>query len=245
MKRNGLVPKRIKPHALIVDFCDVTGRHPLITLPTLFGLRADFKAEKKITEVVEEIEQLEMENPGIDIRKEANMAAIRSSIRYVDLLRPPTTPPEISKYSKFQWLQEAPGSYRLGLLDGSMLSIRENTLGHQEINRHTKGVKTFLGQVRNLRDALEFAEAEVPFEDKKVLNASAGWRKEPPTEKQISMLFYSMKNSRDRWAVEMLSKFRSKDSLFEFYTQQYKLGRHEFSRGSVSAKIDSLRLARS
>ena len=236
MRANGLSPRRVKPHAIIVDFCDVTGRHPLITLPTLFGLRADFKAEKKITEVVEEIEQLELENPGVDIRREANMDAIRSSIRYVDLLRPPTTPPEIRKYSKFNWLQEAPGAYRLGVLDGSMLSIRENQLGHYEVGKHTKGIKSFLGQLRSLSEAIEFAEKEIPYADRLVLNATAGWRKEPPSEKQVGLLYYLDKN--------LKSQFGSKEKLFEFCMGRYKSGSHDFSRGSISQKIDSLRSAR-
>ena len=62
MARRGTEPAYIKQNALIIDVCDVSGRHSLISSPTLFGLRRDYNAQgKPLIEQVEEIRKIERE----------------------------------------------------------------------------------------------------------------------------------------------------------------------------------------
>src|SRR5204862_4303704 len=59
-----------KEAAVIVDFCDVTARHSLVTVPSLFGLRSGFDAKgKEIIAQVEVVERLEASNPRLDLRQ--------------------------------------------------------------------------------------------------------------------------------------------------------------------------------
>jgi superfamily II DNA or RNA helicase len=237
MRARGVTPKHIKTSAKVVDLVDVCGKHALVTLPTLFGLRANFKAKgKDLIEVVEEIEQLEMEHAGVSLRGEPNMEAIRTAIRTIDLMRAPIIPPEVQKYSRLTWLADGPGCYRIGRMDGSMLSVRETALGSFEIYSHVKGVRTFVGCERTLQESIINAEKEIPGEDKIVMKADAGWRTHAPTEKQTDMLYMVNK--------KLQASFRDKKTFFTYCLQQHKMGSVNHSRGAISTQIDLHRKAR-
>jgi superfamily II DNA or RNA helicase len=238
MTAHGEKPAFVKPFALIVDFCDNTGRHQLVGAATLFGLREKFDAKgKPLLDQVEEIEKIEQEHPGLDLRSCANLDAIKQSLQKLDLLKPPETPEEIRKVSRFNWLREAQDAYHLGLFDGAMLSIRVDTLGNFEIYRHVRGVRTKLWVAKSLKEALSEAEREIPDRDRQVMVATASWRREPPTDKQIGRLFYL-----DR---KLRSQFKNAQDLYQFSLQRYHGGDGSFSRGSISQKISSLEVSRS
>ncbi len=245
MADTGEPPRYIKQHAMIIDVCDVSGRHSLVTIPTLFSLRQDFNAKgADILDQAEEVEKLEAENPGLDLWAEPDMEAVREKIKRIktsatvlDLLTPPLAPPELAKLSKLTWLRESAGCYRLGLLDHTMLSIRENALGSFEVFRHVKGIRTKLWEARDLREAVYQAEREIPNDDKRVMNSSARWRSDPPSEKQIGLLF-----TRDR---RLRGQFRNAQELYKFALARYNAGDvTSFSKGAVSTRIDSLSTAR-
>jgi superfamily II DNA or RNA helicase len=238
MARRGMEPAYIKQNALILDVCDVSGRHSLISSPTLFGLRRDYNAKgKPLIEQVEEIEALEAEHPGLDLRSAPNLDAIKTSLHRLDLLAVPTIPEEIRKISRFVWTKESPGAYHLGVLDGSLISVRENTLGDYEIYRHIRGIRTKLWVAKGLREAIAKAEDEIPNRDQKVMMADASWRREPCTEKQAARLFMLDHKLR--------KEFHNPVDLFTFCVSRYNSGDGAFSRGSVSNRISSLTAARS
>lgn len=233
-----------KPYAVVVDFCDLTGRHSLITASTLFGLRDKFDAKgKSIVEQAAAIERLESENPGLDLREENDLEAVqrklkavKTSLHRLDLLKPPETPEEIRKVSRFTWLKEAAGAYRLGLMDGAMLSVRETALGGFEVFRHTKGIRTKLYAAKTLGEAVTMADKEIPDQDRRVMAADASWRREPCTEKQVRLLYTLDRNLR--------GEFHSATILFQFCLSQFHAGQNSYSRGEISRRIDSLRAAR-
>jgi superfamily II DNA or RNA helicase len=235
----------VKPHALILDFCDLSGRHSLVTIASLFGLRAKFDAKGgDVLQQARAIEELEAQNPGLDFRDEPDLESARAkadkfktSRHLVDLLKPPECPEELRKLSRFTWLKETEGSYHLGLMNNSMLSIRENGLGHCEVYRHVRGIRTKLYVAKDLKEAVEMAEHEVPGEDRKIMAATAAWRKEPPTGAQARLLFVL-----DR---KLKREFRDPGQLHTFLLQRFTAGDISQSRGGVSARIDSLRAARS
>lgn len=230
MQARGEQPKGIKEAALVIDFVDNTGRHSLVVAPTLFGLREKFDAGgKDLLKQVEEIEAAEAENPTLDLRSCRNLDAVKTSLRELDLLKPPETPEEIRRISKFTWLREGVGSYHLGLMNGEMISVREDTLGGFEVHRHVKGVKTKLYVATSLKEALVSAEVEIPDRDRHVMLATASWRREPPTDKQVSRLFTLDKKMRDR--------FRNSTEFLQFALQSYHGGDSSWSRGEMSRRI--------
>ena len=234
----GQAPAWVKPFASITDFVDICGRHSLCTTPTLFSLRHKFDAKRKdIIEAVEEIEALEAEHPGLDLRSAPNLDAIKTSLHRLDLLASPSIPEEIRKISRFVWTKESPGAYHLGVLDGSLISVRENTLGDYEIYRHIRGIRTKLWVAKSLKEAVSKAEDEIPNRDQKVMMADASWRREPCTEKQAARLLMLDHKLR--------TEFHNPVALFAFCVSRYNSGDGSFSRGSISNRISSLTTARS
>jgi hypothetical protein len=240
MSAEGITPKWIKPHATVVDYVDVCGRHSLITTPRLFGLRAEFNPKGgDMMAQAEEIEALQEAHPSLDLHEEADLEAVKAkleklktSLRTLDLLAPPRVPEALRKLSKFVWLQDGEGSYHIGLMNGDMLSARENTLGQFEIYRHSKGVRVQLNVAGDLKEAVAMAEKEIPSTDRKVMMSDAAWRKEPLTEKQA-------------WKLHQLSgqirqQFKSYTELYKFGRGRFESGDINYSRGSISEKIDSL-----
>lgn len=237
-----------KPYACVVDFVDIAGRHSLITLPTLFGLRVKF--DSKGGDVVEQaaaVEKVKQEHPGLNLEDVTDIDGVKrrleqmkSSLHRLDLLRPPQAPAELRTIAKFSWLQDQPGSYHLGLISGGMLSVRENTLGQFEISRHFKGIKTPIGAERDIKAAIEAAEKQVPAEDRKVMNNDAAWRKEPPTEKQCFKLMGLLRKSPQPNDRKLAADFKTPAALYGFALIRHRAGDPAYSRGELSRRIDSL-----
>jgi superfamily II DNA or RNA helicase len=234
----------VKPHALILDFCDLSGRHSLVTIASLFGLRAKFDVKGgDVLQQARAIEELEAQNPGLDFREEPDLEAakakadrFKTSRHLVDLLKPPECPEELRRLSRFTWIKEVEGSYHLGLMNSNMLSIRENGLGQCDVYRHVKGIRTKLYVAKDLKEAVAMAEKEIPDADRKVMAADAGWRKCSCTEKQVGLLY-----TLDR---KLRREFRNPADLYLFSVNRFNAGDLSFSRGMISARIDSLRAAR-
>ena len=226
----GLHLERAKECAIIIDFCDVSAHHVLITAPTLFGLRADFDTKgKDLKKEAEEVEQLQLKYPTLDLAL-PNMDAVRSAIRNVDLLAPPDTPPEIKMISRLTWLKSS-GVYHIGLMDHSMLSVREDALGKWEISRHNRGIRSVVS-VHGSRDvAVKEAEKMIPQTDKMVLRSSASWKSEGPTQPQATRL----------WTLDpSIRRQYSEQEYYRFVTDQFDQGNRSYDKGSMSARISAL-----
>ncbi len=234
----------VKPYCVVVDFVDNSGRHSIIGAASLFGLRETFDLKgKPALEVVEEVERLESENPTLDLRAEEDLESVqakvdrlKTSLHKIDLLRPPETPEALRGMTHLCWLQEASGAFRLGALDGSMYTVREDTLGAYAVYRHVKGIRTHIHTAKTIEEAVKEAERRLPERDAKIMAAGAAWRSEPPSEPQIRLLF-----TLDR---KLRTEFRTAKDLYDFAIGQFHDGSESFSRGSISIKIDSLRAAR-
>lgn len=224
----------IKPHAIILDFVDASGKIQLITTPTLFGLRAEFDAGgKSITKTKKEIEKILAANPGLDIEGINSLQEIQAIVQRVDLLGAPRIPPEAISVSKFAWLRDGQDGYRLSLPDkATTFYIRENTLGQFEVYRSHLGVRVALG-THGLR-ALAFQQADrlVPPDAIGAILSSARWRREEPTFKQAKLL---------HWKDPRIHReFPSAEAFYQFACQRYAAGNLDFSKGALSQKIDAV-----
>lgn len=244
MERRGEKPSHIKQSATVVDVCDVSGRHRLVVTSTLFGLRQKFNAKGgNILQQAIEVESLQESHPGLNLQDcddiesvRRNLESVKTSLHKLDLLKPPQCPEALRNLSRFSWLEDSSNAYHLVLMNSNMLSIRENGLGQCDIYRHVKGIRTKLYAAKDLKEAVAMAEKEIPDADRKVMAADAGWRKEPPTEKQAGLL----------WTLDrkLRREFRTPQDLHLFAVQRFTAGDLSFSRGLVSNRIDSLRSAR-
>lgn len=179
-----------KPYAIAIDFVDVTAKHQLSTVASLFGLSSGFNLKgKKATEAVAEVEKLQAKAPGVNLSLYTDLESVRGVVEKIDLFAKPTIPDEIRKASKMAWVTGMTvGAYQLCLPDKGMLSIKVNTLGQYEVFRHTNGVRSQLTVARDLNEALRVADKNVPREAAMMLAADAQWRFTPPSSKQIDLL---------------------------------------------------------
>lgn len=232
-----------KPYCVVVDFVDVSGRHELITSPSLFGLREKFDLQGRSgVDVAEEVDSIESENPGLDTSQDMSLEAIkrraesmRTSLHALNLLAPPMSPPELKGLSKMLWLKESEGNYRLTGMDGKMVSVRRNTLGGCDVFRHWKGVRAMVTTVQStsgdaLAAAIKIADLEIPEGERRVLSAGASWRKLPPTEKQVGALY-----AKDR---KVRKEFKTMTAFYDFCVAQYESGNVSCSRGGISDRLN-------
>lgn len=237
MRERGERPAWVKDAAIIVDFADVTGKHQLCTVASLFGLRRDYNPKgHDLLAQVDEIEQLELEHPHVDLRQARDIDALRTSLRTLDLLAPPQIPSELRDISNLSWLKEPSGVLHLGLMDGTMLSVRENTLGQYELSQHVKGIRSLIYVARDLKEAVARAERDIPMVDRKTLAAEASWKKQPPSDAQIR--YWHVLDPKAR------REFRTWQELRRFVLERYEGGDGSYSRGAISSRIDALQTAR-
>ncbi len=175
-----------KKAAIVIDYVDVSTKHQLLQLASLFGLRPSFDMKgKKATDVVEEVEKLKAKAPGVNLELYDSIEKLKGAIQEIDLFKKPMIPDEIRQNSQLAWTTGmSAGVYQMSF-DKSVLSIKQNTLGGYDIFRHVQGVRTPLGSAGDLQRALALAEMEVPSEWYVRLQADAQWRFAAPTDKQL------------------------------------------------------------
>lgn len=179
-----------KPHVVVIDFCDVSGRHTLNSVPGLFGLNAGFDAKgKSIKKTVEEAEKAKAKAPTLDLQAYKDLDSIRGVVEKINLFAKPVIPEEIRQFSKLAWVTGmSTGTYQLCLPEKGMLSVKVNTLGQYEVYSHTNGIRKQLTLAGSIKEALAIADKSVPREAAQMLMADAAWRYTPPSEKQIALI---------------------------------------------------------
>lgn len=192
----------VKQAAIVIDFVDVSSKHQLLQVASLFGLRPGFETKgKKITEVLEEVEKLAAKAPGVNLTLYDTVQKLASAVEEINLLGTLVIPDEIKRNSQLAWTTGMSGSYQMGF-DKTMLSIKQNTLGVYEIYRHVQGVRTPLGTASDLGRALSLAEIEVPSEWYTRLQADASWRFGPASDRQLSTYASLYPEVRKRYASD-------------------------------------------
>lgn len=213
-----------KPYAIAIDFVDVSAKHQLSSVASLFGLPPKFNLKgKKATEVVKEVERAQAKAPGVNLTLYNDVESLRGVVEKIDLFAKPTIPDEVRKLSKLAWVTGiSQGAYQLCLPDKGMLTVKVNTLGQFDVYRHTNGVRSQLTVAPNLQAALSVADANVPREAAQMLMADANWRYEKPSEKQVGLL--------KKLYPELRRPFNSDEEFIVMVNSRY-------SRGEVSTLI--------
>jgi superfamily II DNA or RNA helicase len=182
-----------KEHCKIIDIADTTrGRKP-IGLPTLLGLPPEFDLQgQSLTDVAKKFEELESYCPGEAVRV-LNPDDIDLAYTRINLFMPPPPNEFIQQYSKLVWAEIGEDHYRLGLNNDESMAIMCDTLGRWNVllsNNHTKESK-LLGMTETMREA--FARSDKWVQNNRptsmsLLDASATWRVDAPTDKQQKLL---------------------------------------------------------
>lgn len=192
MREAGKEPDWIKDTAIIIDFVDVSSRHNLISVPTLFGLNPKIDTKgKRLEEFTKDLENLVDKLPD-KIKKKTNLEEIEDPttltgiIEKVDLVSIPETPQEVGKCSDMSWIKKD-DTYILNMPTRTM-TVRPNSMGMYDVKINTNGVSSFAGVGSTLEEAIGKAEKRLTSEEKKAGSSSAAWRGNPISDKQIALL---------------------------------------------------------
>ena len=216
------IPK-IKEAAIIIDLVDVSLRHRLCSVPSLFGLRHDFDlAGGSATQALAAVEEAQEKHPQLKLDSFRDLYGLRAAVQAIDLLRAPQVPEELRLLTDLCWISGPGGSYQI-IGPMAHFSIRENQLGQFEIARHEAGLRRHMMTLPSLKAALERAETMIPEQDRRLLRSEAKWRMDRPSEKQIRLLA--------RLDRDMFARFgRDMQKFTDFISSSY-------SKGDVSGML--------
>jgi len=179
-----------KKDVIILDVCDSTTRHSLVTLPTLLGLPSAMNMQgRSLVGTCKAIEQELEKYPHLDFSTLKDASKIEAFVQAVNLFEV-KFPPEVEMNSEFTWHPAYSGGYLLMLPEKDEVRVVQNLLDKWEISGTIKG-KKYKGQRDTMEAAFEAADAlirkTVP-EAIKIVNREAAWHKDPPTDAQMKLL---------------------------------------------------------
>ena len=183
-----------KTDVTVVDVVDNSSKHRLVTLPSLFGLAANFNLKGKTTSEVERaIRWVESNRPWVKTDLATDLDDLRLRSTQVDLLEL-RLPDELGGVARFAWAVIGRNCYRLGLGEGEYLTCALTLLERWEIvlgSRHPEVDGTIVATERQLAAAIAKAEDYVRHTRPRALDLvdlQAAWRSRPATEKQLERL---------------------------------------------------------
>lgn len=191
-----------KVDGLVLDCVDLSKRHSLVGMGDLFGLPPTFDLEgSDVLTMADRIAKLREQSPDMPLPSGMKASDLDNMIRRIDFWTIPPVP-ELEGVSRFRWIKEAQGRYRLmipgreqtGALNSrtsEQIRIAETTLGGFEVRRFHVGGEQFMGVSDSLRDAVRRVERGVMQARPWALNivsADAAWRNRRASTKQREKL---------------------------------------------------------
>lgn len=218
----------VKPYAIIIDVCDVTTKHTLITAPQMLGFHSnmDFKGgtAKQAIRIMRQAEAKLGFTPPSSMF--SNIQELQAISQTVSIFTPPEADQEIAKISKFNWIRINDDSFVLNLPNYKCLNVNVNTLGHWEVSRSVKGFRTVLSSHHSLEEAIRFADSQVPPEEKIIASRDSKWRNKPASEAQLKLI----------WKIDHKTR-----KMFPNLDDFLKAGRMIYQNcGAASDKINQL-----
>jgi hypothetical protein len=183
-----------KTDVTVVDVVDNSSKHRLVTLPSLFGLAADFNLKGKTTSEVERaIRWVESNRPWVKTDQATDLDGLRLRCTRVDLMEL-RLPDELRGVARFAWAGIGRNCYRLGLGQGEYLTCAPTLLEQWEVvlgSRHSEVDGSIVATERQFAAAIAKAEDYVRHTRSRALDLvdlQAAWRRRPATEKQLERL---------------------------------------------------------
>jgi ATP-dependent helicase IRC3 len=180
-----------KKDLIVIDVADNSRTHQLPGLHSLFNLPPNMNLNGgNALEIERQIERLNRTQPWIDtsrIRTPEDLKLAAERIEFFNF----EPPGEISAYTQNTW-HAVPGGYRLGLPEGEWISIEPNLLDTWDIRRSTTHETTLLlSHTTSLAAAVAAADRFVAVnrpDARRLIERSARWRNELPSDKQKEVL---------------------------------------------------------
>ena len=180
----------IKTDCIVLDVCDSTSRHSLITLPTLLGLPSGLNMRgQSLVGTCKAIEKVLEEYPHLDFSTLKDADKIEAFVQDVNLFEV-KFPPEVEQNTKFIWHPAFTGGYVLMLPEKDEVRITQNLLDIWEIRAKIKG-KKYKGERNSVEEAFSAADkliVDTVPESIKIIKREASWHNDLPTDKQLKAL---------------------------------------------------------
>jgi hypothetical protein len=179
-----------KTDLMVIDVADNSRTHDLPSLHSLFNLPADLNLKGGNALMLErEIERLNRTQPWIDTSRLRTPEDIQLAAERIEFFNF-DPPPELAGHTGNTWYV-VPGGYRLGLPDGESLLVEPNLLDRWDVKLIGPAGTTLLRRAESLAIAVtvadRFVSAQRP-DAARLVERSAQWRDELPTEKQRELL---------------------------------------------------------
>jgi hypothetical protein len=198
MVRREAITASAKPNVLVIDIQDVTHRMQA-TAATLAGLPGKFDAQGE--DIFRAADALDKIDPRLvarcldaeKLRELLAKVAAGLSVSEIDVLAATNLDPAVTAYSRFVWASTGPDTFALRV-NGATFSITANTLGSYTLARQDRTTWAWTMVAEALPDvagAFRLADAHIAekYADKVgLLDSSAKWRSDGPTEKQFEWL---------------------------------------------------------
>jgi len=238
LTKDGKKPSWMKKYCILIDFCDLSSKHNIVTVGSIFGVGAkfDFKGEsvtKEAKKVREEISKLD-ERLQAQVEEHINdiesIEKLKSIVERIDLLKPPQVSQEIAEISTLEWLS-INGKYEISLPGKDVIRIKEDTLGGFTVQRSISGNTQDIRSFSSLESAVNWSEREcIPEDAFDLMRAEAKWKQGRPTDKQINHLFQLKKDLRQKFANDI--------NLFTAWAKQ------NYTKGQLSQLIQECKSSR-
>lgn len=220
-RKEGRLKLGDKVDLLVMDVCDVTGRHSLVTLPTLFGLgpKLDLNGSS-VMYAVQELEEVQAKHPDMDLSKLEDFRKLKSYVEEANLWAVNFCE-EITEASELQWHKTLANTYRLLLPGKEKIVITGDLLGKYNVRGTVMQTRVDQMGFDNLPDALAYAEAKISKLGKQLLTLlrrESKWHKEPVSVGQLKLL-------RQFKVPEHVIAQMNKGSAAKFITK--RLGEHK------------------
>ena len=176
-----------KKDCIVLDVCDASGRHHLVTLPTLLGLPSGLNMRgRSLVGTAKAIEDILEKYPHLDFTTLKDADKIEAFVESVNLFEV-KVPPELEAVSQFIWHPSISGGYVLMLPEKESVKIEQNLLDKWQIKAYLKG-KRYAGQRDTMEEAFSAADdlvRKIAPEALTVVKREAFWHNNPASKKQL------------------------------------------------------------
>jgi len=240
-----------KSDCLVIDFVDACAGKSLMTVPSLFGMDADFDAEgEDIVQVQRQVEELFEENPSV-IKATSLVDAQKMVSEHVDLLSSGVEDDVISEASRFMW-RKVGDSYILRMKDDRVMTIGQDAIGKHLITLHSGGESKIVRTRPDLMGAISAADNYIAdrFPDAPVLlSRDAVWRTHPMSPGQVTLFGkLRMQIPRGRDGAITMTKGEASDLIDKKFLSmkrgKAKKEKKSAIKGGVKTKVDNVKVGK-